>query len=294
MASLKDIKNQIKSVSNTRKITRTMEMVSAAKSKQTINRVESSTPYSEKLRELMDGLSGGGSVDSYLVQERETIERSALLVVTANRGLCGGYNTNVSNLAEQWIRSELAADRKVHVSMVGKKGEARFRFRKVQVDEKFAHIEDKPSFKDAEEFAVRYMEMFKKGEVDRVLVAVTRYISQGRQVPELVQLLPMAPPEDDVAAGESAAQKTETDYIFVPNAEAILADLLPFSVKHTLYRLFLEAAASEQIARRVAMKNATDNAGELLKGYTGQYNRQRQASITQQIMEIVGGAEALE
>ena len=293
MAGLKDIKKKITSISNTRKITRTMEMVAAAKSKQTIDRVEASTPYSSKLTELLNSLTGGQNVDHFLVREKEKVQKSALLVVTANRGLCGGYNTNVANLAEKWVRAEEAEGREAHVMMVGKKGISRFRFRKVEVAEKRTDIEDKPSFSQAAEIADGFIESFRNGEGDRVMVAVTRYHSAVVQQADLFQLLPIIPPETDEADGEEASQQN-TDFIFEPDPERILEDLLPFSVKHTMYRLLLEAAAGEQIARRVAMKLATDNAGELTRFYTGKYNRERQASITQQIMEIVGGAEALD
>jgi len=293
MAGLKDIKKKITSISNTRKITRTMEMVAAAKSKQTIDRVEASTPYSSKLTELLNSLTGGQNVDHFLVREKEKVQKSALLVVTANRGLCGGYNTNVANLAEKWVRAEQAEGREAHVLMVGKKGISRFRFRKVEVAEKRTDIEDKPSFSQASEIAGGFIESFRKGEVDRVMVAVTRYHSAVVQQADLFQLLPIIPPETEGDDGEEAPQQN-TDFIFEPDPARILEDLLPFSVKHTMYRLLLEAAAGEQIARRVAMKLATDNAGELTRFYTGKYNRERQASITQQIMEIVGGAEALD
>ena len=293
MAGLKDIKKKIASISNTRKITRTMEMVAAAKSKQTIDRVEASTPYSSKLTELLDSLTGGQNVDHFLVRQREKITCSAVLVVTANRGLCGGYNTNVANLAEKWIRAEQAEGRETRVLMVGKKGISRYRFRKVDVDEKRTDIDDKPSFSQAAEIAESFIESFRKGEVDRVMVAVTRYHSAVVQKAELFQLLPIVPPETGDDAREEVTRQT-TDFIFEPDPVRILEELLPFSVKHTLYRLLLEAAAGEQIARRVAMKLATDNAVELTRFYTGKYNRERQASITQQIMEIVGGAEALD
>ena len=293
MAGLKDIKKKITSISNTRKITRTMEMVAAAKSKQTIDRVEASTPYSSKLTELLNSLTGGQNVDHFLVREKEKVQKSALLVVTANRGLCGGYNTNVANLAEKWVRAEQAEGREAHVLMVGKKGISRFRFRKVEVAEKRTDIEDKPSFSQAAEIADGFIESFRKGEVDRVMVAVTRYHSAVVQQADLFQLLPIIPPEAE-GDDEGEAPQQNTDFIFEPDPARILEDLLPFSVKHTLYRLLLEAAAGEQVARRVAMKLATDNAGELTRFYTGKYNRERQASITQQIMEIVGGAEALD
>ncbi|MCH2585092.1 MAG: F0F1 ATP synthase subunit gamma, partial [Planctomycetes bacterium] len=188
---------------------------------------------------------------------------------------------------------EQAEGREAHVLMVGKKGISRFRFRKVEVAEKRTDIEDKPSFSQASEIAGGFIESFRKGEVDRVMVAVTRYHSAGVQQADLFQLLPIIPPEAE-GDDEGEAPQQNTDFIFEPDPARILEDLLPFSVKHTMYRLLLEAAAGEQIARRVAMKLATDNAGELTRFYTGKYNRERQASITQQIMEIVGGAEALD
>ena len=264
MAGLKDIKKKITSISNTRKITRTMEMVAAAKSKQPIARVEASPPYSSKLTELLNSLTGGQNVDHFLVREKEKVQKSALLVVTANRGLCGGYNTNVANLAEKWVRAEEAEGREAHVMMVGKKGISRFRFRKVEVAEKRTDIEDKPSFSQAAEIAGGFIESFRKGEVDRVMVAVTRYHSAVVQTADLFQLLPIVPPEAEDEDGGEAAQQN-TDFIFEPDPARILEDLLPFSVKHTMYRLLLEAAAGEQIARRVAMKLATDNAGELTR-----------------------------
>ena len=155
--------------------------------------------------------------------------------------------------------------------MVGKKGISRFRFRKVEVAEKRTDIEDKPSFSQAAEIAGGFIESFRKGEVDRVMVAVTRYHSAVVQTADLFQLLPIVPPEAEDEDGGEAAQQN-TDFIFEPDPARILEDLLPFSVKHTMYRLLLEAAAGEQIARRVAMKLATDNAGELTRFYTGKYN----------------------
>lgn len=293
MASAKDLKKKIRSISNTKKITRTMEMVAAAKSKRAQARVVANTPYSEKLAELLDSLSAAGSVDHYLLRQPDEITRNALLVVTANRGLCGGYNSNVISMMERWIASEKQAGRETDVSMIGKKGITRCRFRRIPLYAKYTEIEDRPSFSDAQELAQGFMDRFHAGEVGRVSVISTRYLSAGVQKPAVVQLLPISHASSR-AGGEQVAARGERPFLFEPDAATILSQLLPFAVWNLVYRLLIEAAASEQIARRVAMKLATDNAGEVIRAYTRMYNRQRQAGITQQIAEIVGGAEALQ
>ncbi|MCZ6792608.1 MAG: ATP synthase F1 subunit gamma [Planctomycetota bacterium] len=313
MASAKDLKKKIQSISNTRKITRTMEMVSAAKAKQTQGRVEDNTPYSRKLAEILESLCSGSNVHHYLLGDRDGLlgdrdglsageargrrgaGRNALLVVTANRGLCGGYNTRVSVRAEMWIESRRSEGCETDVSMVGKKGIARFRYKNFPVKEQYTHIDDRPSFREAEELAGGFMDRFRADEVDGVWVMSTRYHSAGVQRPALTQLLPIVPPRKE-EADESADKPSrgEREFFFEPDSATILDALLPFSVCQLLYRLLLEAAASEQIARRMAMKLATDNAEELIRTYTRKYNRQRQAGITQEIMEVVAGAEALD
>jgi F-type H+-transporting ATPase subunit gamma len=289
VASTKEIKGKIRSVTNTRKITKTMEMVSAAKSKQTHGRVEANRPYSRKLVELLESLSRAEKIDHPLVAVRETVTRNDLLVVTANRGLCGGYNTNVLNTMERWVAVERAEGRETDIHMIGKKGIARCRFKKIELASRHTHIEDRPSFREADEFAKRFIERFVSASVDRVFVVSTRYFSAAVQRPVLTQILPIEPPKGTDETASSSAR----EYDFVPNPRTILEALLPFSVSQLVYRLLVEAAASEQAARRLAMKLATDNAEELKRNYTRQYNRERQAGITQQIMEIVSGAEAL-
>jgi F-type H+-transporting ATPase subunit gamma len=297
MASAKDLKKKIRSISNTKKITRTMEMVAAAKSKKTQRRVEANTPYAKKVAELLESLSGAGRVEHYLLRAPEKVTRNALVVVTANRGLCGGYNTNVVNVAERWLEAERNEGRETDVSLIGKKGIARFKFRRLPTHAQYTHIEDRPSYQEAEELAQGLMERFRKDEVQRVCVISTRYYSAGVQRPALTQLLPIVPPRAAAAAAGGGAagggKAGEREFIFEPEPRTILSALLPFSVSNLMYRLLVEAAASEQIARRVAMKSATDNAEEVIRSYTRRYNRQRQAGITQQITEIVSGAEAL-
>jgi len=200
-------------------------------------------------------------------------------------------------MAEDWIAAERAAGRDVEIQVIGKKGIARFRFGKVEVSRSYTQFGDRPGFRDAEALAADFMKRFLEGAVDRVVVFATRYYSSSLQKPAEMQLLPIAPPKPAGSPGPAAKPSRRVgsiEFIFEPDRETILKALLPLSVKNALYRILLEASASEQIARRIAMKLATDNAEELIRVYTRKYNRQRQAGITQQIMEIVGGAEALE
>ena len=290
MASAKDLKKRIRTTSNTSKITRTMEMVATARSKLAQKRVELTTPYSRKLAEILGSMAAAGTIEHPLLVPAETVERSALLIVTGNRGLCGGYNTNVLNLADRWRQAEESEGREVDTYVIGKKGLSRFRFLGVEVKEGYTHIEDKPSFDDADEIAQRFMAQFLGGEIQQVQIASTRYHSSSKQSPELTQLLPI----EAATGGEEDTSAKGADFEFEPDRDAILNQLLPLSVSQMLFRLFLEAAVSEQIARRIAMKLATDNAEEMIKTYTRMYNRSRQAGITQQITEIVTGAQALE
>lgn len=289
MASAKDLKKKILSISNTKKITRTMEMVSAAKAKQTQSRVVANTPYAEKVAEMLRSVSASARIDHDLLREPEGVSRNVLVIVTANRGLCGGYNTNVLVRAEGFLGAEREEGRETDIVMIGKKGISRFRFRKIPMVSELTHFDDRPSFQQANELARGLMGRFLEGEVGRVFVVSTRYLSAATQRPEVVQVLPIAAPHEE---GEGE-KKGEREFIFEPDPRTILEALLPFSVSQLVYRLLIEAAASEQIARRMAMKLATDNATELIKHYTRKYNRERQAGITQQIMEVVGGAQAL-
>jgi F-type H+-transporting ATPase subunit gamma len=292
MASAKDLKKKIRSIGNTKKITRTMEMVATVRSKQAQDRVKATTPYSEKLGEILQSLAQAGSIDHPFLKELGEVKKSIVLVVTANRGLCGGYNANVLSLAEKWIAAEKAAGRAVETHVIGKKGAARFRFQKVEVARVHSGIGDKPTFKDAEGLAEEFMTKFLADEVQRVVIFATKYFSNAVQRAVEIQLLPIPRPE--APKDEPSAKTTsQIEFIFEPNRESILKALIPLSVKNSVYRILVEAVASEQIARRLAMKLATDNAEELIRLFTRRYNRQRQAGITQQIMEIVAGADAL-
>ncbi|NCF99552.1 MAG: ATP synthase F1 subunit gamma [Planctomycetia bacterium] len=289
MANARELKNKIRSVSNTKKITRTMEMISTAKAVVCQKRIEKTQPYGDKLSEILKDLGGaGGDAESGefpLLRVPETSRREALLVVTANRGLCGGYNTNVLKLAEKFIREKNNEGIEVDVYVAGKKGIARFRYLDMEVAGKFMQFEDRPTFDEAEEVFEPVMNDFEKGKIDGISLVFTHYESSSRQSPQLRQLLPLAVSEEEGGGGK--------DFILEPDPEMILGRLLPLSLKMQFFQALVEAAASEQIARRIAMKNATDNAEEMAKTYTQLYNRTRQASITQEILEVIGGVEVM-
>lgn len=294
MASARDLRKKIRSISNTSKITRTMEMVATAKSKKAQSRIVAMLPYSDKLGEILRNLRDAGTVEHPLLEDREPVKRTLLLIVSANRGLCGGYNSNLLSLAEKWLVQEEADGREVDIHASGRKGIARLRFLKRDTVAQYTHFDDRPTFKETEELSSEFLRLFLERKVDRVVVASTRYLSTSVQRPQITQLLPIeasATGGSDAAGGSAA---TATDFIFEPERRVILETLLPLSVKQALFRLFLEAATSEQLARRIAMKLASDNAEEMIGLYTRKYNRERQAGITQQIMEVVTGAEALE
>lgn len=301
MANARDLRKKIRSISNTAKITRTMEMVATAKSKRAQSRIVAMLPYSDKLGEILRNLRDAGTVEHPLLEDREPVKRSLLLIVSANRGLCGGYNSNLLSLAEKWLVQEEAEGREVDIHASGRKGIARLRFLKRPTVAQYTHFDDRPSFKETEELSSEFLRLFLERQVDRVVVASTRYLSASLQTPRITQLLPIEASADggdssDDSSGGAAVSTVAAarDFIFEPEREVILETLLPLSVKQVVFRLFLEAATSEQLARRIAMKLASDNAEEMIGLYTRQYNRERQAGITQQIMEVVTGAEALE
>lgn len=289
MANARELKNKIRSVNNTKKITRTMEMISTAKAVVCQKRIEKSQPYGDKLSDILKDLGGaGGDAESGqfpLLRKPETSRREALFVVTANRGLCGGYNTNVLKRAEQFIAEKKKEGVEVDAYVLGKKGIARFRYLGMEVAGKYTQFEDRPTFEEAEEVFQPVIEKFEEGEVDGVHVVFTHYESSSRQSPDLRQLLPI-----EVSEGGEGGGK---DFILEPNPELILGRLLPLSLKMQFFQALVEAAAGEQIARRMAMKNATDNAEDMAKTYTQLYNRTRQASITQEILEVIGGVEVM-
>lgn len=299
MASAKELKKKIRSISNTRKITRTMELVATVKSKRTQGRVQATAPYSEALGDLLADLGRAATIRHPLLEAPERKLPTVLFIITANRGLCGGYNTNVMARAEAMVRVERESDHPVEIYMAGKKGIARLRFLKYEAKERFLGLDDKATFAEVEKVAEALMRRFLAGEIGKVLVISTRYLSASNHQAEVAQLLPIAGGgaqdnggRDGAGRGDRKDAAGAVDYIFEPDPGTILQSILPLSVKVFLFRLVVEASASEQAARRLAMKLATDNAEEMISYYSRFYNRTRQAAITQQINEIVSGANA--
>lgn len=291
MAGLKIIKKRIGTVKNIRKITKTMELVSAAKSRKMMVKVHDSQPYGNKMLELLSSLSGAASdLELPLLRTAEKSRKVILLVVTANRGLCGGYNATLLKLARARVRELQEQEIPFELHVVGKKGLAYFKFIKVPVAQSWTHFDDNFKFQDARVLAEGYIRDFSRCEFDRLEVIATRYISAVLQKGELFTLFPMT--GADMEAGDG--QKSSTNVMFLPSAESILETLLPQMAEYLVFKTLLEAVTSEQIARRIAMKAASDAAGDMNKSLTRIYNRKRQASITQEISEIVAGADAIQ
>lgn len=291
MAKARDIKGRIKSVGNTKKITRTMELVATAKAKQAGDRIQKALPYFAALNEIAAEARGqGGSSDNPLLEERE-VKRVAVLVIVGNRGLCGGYNTSVLRLLRNHVIELKNQGIEAHVIPSGAKAFTWMRYQGLDFDDAgYREFEDKPGYAETEVVANRLIKLFLSGEVDRVDLCYTHFYSAGRQAPTLSTLLPLSPEADDEAESQ---EPSETDYIIEPDPDSILGAIFPLQVKLDVFQAYLSAGASEQIARRIAMKNANENAEELGRTLRMQYNRLRQTQITTEILEIIGGAEAL-
>jgi F-type H+-transporting ATPase subunit gamma len=289
MANRRVLVKRRKSVRNIRKITRTMQLIATARFQAAFNRAVATRPYTEKLAELVADLSrAAGDVDHPLLKTHEDVKRTAVVVITADRGLAGGYNASVLRMAtshlDQQIEQGLASD----VHMVGKKGISYFRFLRREVAEQTTGIGDKPRFDQVEPLANALIDRFVRGEISSVHVVYMKFISAGQQRPVAVQLLPLKP---EAAEGKEAAKPVE--YEFSPDPKQLLDELLPAVVRIRLFQAFNDAAVSEQVARMVAMKAATDAAGDMIKSLTREYNRARQTQITMELLDIVGGANAL-
>ncbi len=297
MAKARAIIKRLKAVRNIRKITRTMELVATARFKKAMDRATEAAAYTKKISEIVADLStaladAGAKGLSHPLLEKHAEEKNAvLLVLTSNRGLCGGYNAAVLRNAQQRIR-EAAGQVNLQVEVSGKRGINFFKFQKLPAAATYTHFEDKPTFEQVDELANRFIKAYINGEIDRLDIAFTRFESMSRQKAEVVTLLPIGQLATGTAA--PAASKTAVEYEFLPSPEEILEEIVPASFKARLFKAFLDAAVSEQIARMVAMKSATENAGEMISTLKMQYNRARQSQITSELSEIIGGAAALE
>ena len=290
MAKGRELKGRIKSVENTRKITRTMEMVATSKMKRAQDRVVAARPYANALAEVISSLYSSDLAERFpLLRQPATPRRVALVVLTSNRGLAGGFNANLIKEARARIAELERAGQQVDVHVIGKKGLGYFKYVGRALASQRIDITDRPTADNAAEIVDQLMHDFITGEIDGVYVTYSKFNSVLSTPPTTDRVLPVTPPQ--AKAGGAGAQR---DYLLFPNAEAILTELLPSYVRNSVYRALVETVAGEQSARRTAMKNATDNAGDILNVLRRTYNRARQAQITQEIAEIVGGAAALQ
>jgi F-type H+-transporting ATPase subunit gamma len=289
------LKGRIRSMQATKKITRAMELIAASRIVKAQQRVHAAVPYSEQITEVVKDLAAaGGSTDSPLLRGRAEITTTCYVVITADRGLCGGYNAGVQRAAEGEIKADVLAGKGYEIVPVGRKAESYFRFRDYSLGQSFNGFSDKPSYDDAKSIGQHVVELYASGHVDKVELVYTRFITAGSQEVVLRPLVPLS--EDTVSGGDGKAGSndgTGSDYEFEPDPGTILETLLPRYVEARVYAALLNASASEHAFRQRAMKSATDNADELIKNLSIVMNRARQDSITTEIMEIVGGAEAL-
>jgi F-type H+-transporting ATPase subunit gamma len=286
MAKGRELKGRIKSVENTRKITRTMEMVATSKLKRATDRVAAARPYATAIADTIASLYSADLAERFpLLRQPPTVRRAAVLLLTSNRGLAGAFNANLLKEARGTIARLEREGSEVELHVVGKKGIGFFRYLGRPLATSRIDITDRPSAKDATSLVDSLMEGFINGSLDAVYVISSRFNSVLSTPPHTERVLPVTPPE------RKGAQR---DYLLFPSAERLLTELLPLYVRNAVYRALVENEASFQSAQRTAMKNATDNAGDILTSLRRTYNRARQAQITQEIAEIVGGAAALE
>ena len=289
MAKTREIKGRMKAVANIERITKTMQMIATARFQAMQRKAMAAAAYSRKIGEVVGELAAalqGQDVEHPLLSSpKPATGRHLVLVISSNRGLCGGYNANVLRCAMDLIRQHPVEN--ITLEVVGKKGAGFFKFARRPVDTFHSQIDDAPTYEQVEPLADRYMQWFAEGSYDAVHVASMAFRSMSNQEPQLLQLLPLATPE-------AAGGRSSTVYEFSPDSASLMNELLPMTVKTRLYQCFNEAVVSEQLARMVAMKAATDAAGKMGKTLSRQFNRARQTAITTELSEIIGGAAALE
>ena len=298
MASTQDLKRRVRSITNTRKVTRAMELVASARLRRAQMRIEAMRPYADRMLELMAGVSkAAGAVRLPLLERREQIAKVAILPVTADRGLAGGFNAQVIRRSLALMREQQSQGREVVWFSTGRKAASTLRFRRMNLAQSWTGFSERPEYRDAQAIAHAVSEAYTSGEVDTVFVVYNAFVSALTQRVTVRELLPIP---TDLLEGEGdereegeAPELANPDFIYEPEPEEILARLLPVYVETELYRALLESAASEQGARMTAMRNASKAAGELIDSLTLAMNRARQAEITQEILEVVAGADAL-
>jgi F-type H+-transporting ATPase subunit gamma len=295
MANRRQLVRRRKTVRNIRKITRTMQLIATARFQKALNRATATKPYAQKLADMVAAASRAtGDVRQPLLETPDA-SRSVLLVITSNRGLCGGYNGNVLRTAMGIMRERRDAGETVDVHAYGKKGVNYLRFLDEPIAVASTAIGDRPQFDQVAALADTLMTAFTEGELRSVDVCYMRFISTGMQRPAVTQLLPLTRPEPEGGGPADRPVKVEREviYDYMPEPKQLLEELLPATVRMRLFQFFNEAAVSEQVARMVAMKAATDAAGDMIKILTQQYNRARQTAITMELLDIIGGVAAI-
>jgi F-type H+-transporting ATPase subunit gamma len=295
MASTRVLVKRRKAIRNIRKITRTMELIATARFKKAMDRAVEADAFTRKIAELAADLAASATeIKHPLLEKRAEIKNSVLLVLCSNRGLCGGYNGSILREATPHLRKVQSEGVHVHLELSGKRAIAFYKFQGIQADQTYTHFEDKPSFEEVDVLGNRYLAQYIAGKIDRVDIAYMKFINAARQVPVVETLLPLSSLAPEPGRKQAVQEKKgPVEYEFLPSPAEILEEILPVSFKIRLFKCFLDSAVSEQIARRVAMKAATENAGEMIKALSLKYNRARQAQITKEISEIIGGAAAL-
>ena len=294
MATVQDLKRRIRSIRNTRKITKAMELVASARLRRAQARIEAMRPYADRMTELMEGTAKAStSLQGLALLQRREVKKAAIIPLTGDRGLAGAFNAQVLRHAFALERQLRGDGVEVHWLVAGKKGRSTLGFRRYEIDQSWIGFSDRPSYHDAQAIARKAAELYETGEVDRVVIVYNQFVSALVQRVVERDLLPI--PEEALAHDEAEEREEALlgDFIYEPEPEEILQRLLPVYVETELYRALLESAASEQGARMTAMRNASGNAADLISSLTLDMNRARQAEITQEILEVVAGADAL-
>jgi F-type H+-transporting ATPase subunit gamma len=295
MANVQDLKRRIRSVRNTRKITKAMELVASARLRRAQTRIEAMRPYADRMLELMGGVArASASVRSIPLLQRREVRTVAIVPLTGDRGLAGAFNGQVIRRALQLEREVRGEGKEVRWLVAGKKGRSTLTFRRYDVAGAWTGFSDRPEYGDAQAIAHRLTELYVEGEVDAVRLVYNEYESPLVQRVTVKEVLPIAEHLLETDEEERRDDAMRGDFIFEPEPEEILSRLVPVYLETEVYRALLESAASEQGARMTAMRNASKNAGELIDGLTLQMNRARQAAITQELLEVVAGADALQ
>ncbi len=289
MATLKDILRKIGAVKKTQQITRAMNMVAAAKLRSTQGRMESFEPYATKFAEVLGNLATRIDPEIHpLLVKKEEVSKVELLHFASDRGLCGSFNGNTINVAAKWVEERQGEGKDYALTLVGKKGRDYFSRRGFNVTESHVQIYGKIDISFVNQMALSFIDRYLNEDVGEVYMIYTRFVSMAKQEPTLVKLLPIEPPKSEEGAEEGAAE-----YLCEPSAEELLIELLPKHISVQIYNAFLQNEVSEHAARMAAMDNATKNCKEMVENLTLVYNKARQAAITAELMDIVGGAEAI-